>query len=449
MPDNMNQFQIVDLAWMVEILLVSASWTLVCHGVRWPKASIFRTLIQSFLLMASIAAADLVLIGVFGIYVRIANTVIRGVLFALYMLFASRYRKKTNVIIWCSMYAGVCALSIIAGQLSFLTGEFLMRGYPEGVARCLVYLLMIPLALFLRHYNFDEYETLPGSGLMLIVAGDASILALHVVESIWAGRDYRINVILAGAYSCMLVMVLVTIHAMHSMCAEQSEILALQTERQRLLSEREHLKMTESNLEDLRCMRHDLKNQYAYMRILLQEKRYGELDSYFDQVSENLPPQLKFIDCGNRSMNTILNMEMSKAKNAHIAVTHQLVVPPVLPFGDDDLCAIIANLMDNAIEATVGTENPTVHLSIYPHKSYLFIMCRNATSLKKLERGRRGLRTTKGDEQLHGYGTKIVRKTAEKYNGCAEYYLEDGYFEAKVMLDMMEGTDHADQDRIV
>lgn len=441
--------QIVDAAWILELMIVTLSWVLVCHGIRWPKGKRLRWFVQTALLFVTQGVLEAALLVFVGWNSRLLGTLLRGVIYAVYIIKCSHYRPKTSVIIWCSMYAGVVALSVIAGQMSYLTGEFIMRGYPEGIARCAVYVLMIPLATYLRRFNFDDYEEIPKSGMALIITGDICILALHIVESMWAGQDYRITVVLAGAYTCMLLMVVAAIYAMYTMCAEQAEIVSLQAERQRLLAEQESLKMMESNLEDLRCLRHDLKNQYSYMQILLKEKRYGELERYFQQVAENLPPQLNYIDCGNRTMNTILNMEISKARSQKIEVTHQLVIPPVLPFPEDDLCAIVANLMDNAIEGCkkLGPEEgtPSVHLEIYPQKSYLFIMCRNATNLKKLERRGWGLRTTKGDEKLHGYGTKIVSKTAEKYNGCAEYFLEDGFFVAKVMLDMMEGTNYANQ----
>ena len=447
MLDRWNVFlqTFIDFAWVTEMLIVSLAWVIVCHGLKWEKEKILRRILQIVLIGICLAAVNTICFVVLEYYGMLIPTIVKGVVFAIYMRLCSGYGKKANMIIFCSMYAGVCALSVIAGQVSFLTGDYIMRGYPEGIARCLVYLLMLPLALYLRRFNFDEYKMLPSSGMLLIISGDVSLLALHVVESLWAGQDYRVTITLLGAYTCILIMVLAAVRAMHSLCAEQSEILSLQAEKQRLIAEQESMKMVESNLEDLRCLRHDLKNQYAYMQILLQEKRFEELKEYFQQIAENLPPQLNYIDCGNRSMNTILNMEIGKAKNAHIDVTHQFVVPPVLPFPEDDLCAVVANLMDNAIEASAGMENPAIHLSIYPQKSYLFIMCRNTTHLDKIERRGWGLRTTKSDDKIHGYGTRIVTKTAEKYNGCAEFSLEDGYFVAKVMLDMMEGTNHANQ----
>ena len=450
MAERWNMFVTItlDAAWLLEFFIVTLAWTIVCHGMKWPKEKIFIWLTQSILLYVFTAAADALMFVWIGWNSKLYSTLARGVICAVYIRNCSYYKPKTNVLIWCSMYAGVCALSVIAGQMSYLTGAYIGKGAVEGVARCVIYVLMIPLAVYLRRFNFDDYETIPFSGMALIITGDLSILALNVVETVWSGQDNRITIILACAFTVMMLMVIVAIHAMHTICAEQSEIISLQAERQRLLAEQESLKMMESTLEDLRCVRHDLKNQYAYMQILLKENRYEELDQYFRQVAENLPPQLNYIDCGNRSMNTILNMEISKAKAQHIEVTHQLVVPPVLPFPEDDLCAIVANLMDNAIEGCKGflAESgikPSIHLGIYPQKSYLLILCRNATNLKHIERRGWGLRTTKGDEKLHGYGTRIVSKTAEKYNGCAEYALEDGCFVAKVMLDMMEGTNHA------
>lgn len=173
------------------------------------------------------------------------------------------------------------------------------------------------------------------------------------------------------------------------------------------------------------------------------EQRYDELRQYFAKLSENLPTQLNMIDCGNRLMNTVLNMELAKLKSERISFEHQLVVPPVLPFPDEEICSIITNLLDNAAEECrrllqKGWGAVRVRLEIYPHQSYLFIKCSNSTDRELLSRSRGGIRTTKEDERLHGYGTKIISKLADKHNGCADFSLSGGQFVAQVMLDMTE-----------
>ncbi len=452
MADRLNAFLtgVVDFAWVLELTITALAWVVVCHGMKGEKGTAKGKGIQFGVLLLVMAGMNILLMVLIPNYVPVIWSLGMGVVSAGYVHVCSPYRRQTNVILWCSQFAGMVALTVIAGQMSFLTGLFWSKGAMEGVARCMVHSLSVPLALYLRQFNFEEFDTMPPSGIALIIVGDIGLLVLHVMESMWMNGDYRLILMVLGAFCCILAMVIFAIYAMYTMCREQTEIISLQAERQRLLAEQEHMKLMQASLEDLRCVRHDLKNQYAYMQILLEERRYTELADYFRQVSENLPQGLNYVDCGNASMNTILNMEINKAKQRNIVVETHLVVPPVLPFPADDLCAIVANLMDNAIDecgrvALQGQTHGTVRLDIYPQKSYLFIMCRNRTDRQELKRHSRGLRTTKEDEQLHGYGTRIVTKTAEKYNGCAEFTLESGEFVAKVLLDMMEGKPDADQ----
>lgn len=439
----LSSFGAMDAAVVIELVLTAASWVVLCHGLRFERG-IGRFFLEFGALLAVTVVCNR-LAAVLGSNMFIALwTVTHGVITAAYMALCSPYNAKATVVMWCSMYAGVCGISSIAGQFSILTGTFIASGAPEGIARCVTYLLMLALAAYLRAFNFDRYRAIPKSGMALILVGDVIILIMTMVENwAWFSLEYHGIVMLAAAYISIFVMELVAIYAMYTLCREQEEILDLQAERQRLQSERELANFTESSLEDLRCIRHDLKNQYAYMQILLDSERYEDLKEYFRQRSANLPAQLYAVDCGNRAVNTILNMEFAKAKQEDISVEHQLVVPPVLPFADDDLCAIVANLMDNAIEECVrlrqqGREDVRLTIEIYPKRSYLFIVCHNTTGRVALDRWQRGLRTTKKDPQLHGYGTRIVSKLSEKYNGCTEFSLEDGIFTAMVMLDMMQ-----------
>ncbi|BCJ97592.1 GHKL domain-containing protein [Anaerocolumna chitinilytica] len=443
MEESLQYFynKFFDAAWVIQLVVLALSWVFLCNGGVWKKEIRFRVCLEFLILLAVLMGCNVGFFMPRHAFIIIWN-VVHGIVSAIYLRICSKFNSKAKIVMWCSMYASIICLSAIAGQISFLTGEFLSKGLAEGVIRCIIYLFIIPVAFYLRAFNFDEYEDMPNSGLALILLSDFSILVLSSVETIWFGIDYRIEICLLASYFCIFIIVVVAIYAMYAMCKEKADTIALQAEKQRLLSERELAIMTESNLEDLRCIRHDLKNQYAYMQILLKETRYEELQHYFQQVAENLPFQLSYIDCGNQIINTILNIELVKANKELIPVEHQLLVPPVLPFSEDDLCAIITNLMDNAIEECrrlrlEGNENTGIRIEIYPQKSYLYIMCRNTTSRKQLNHWRSGLRTTKKDELLHGFGTRIVVRLAEKYNGCAEYSLKDGQFIAKVLLDLM------------
>lgn len=435
--------QVMDAAWFIEVAIWALAWIALCHGRVWRPQHLGRRAAELLFIAAAIAAGQFAILLFVGtsLYLLL-QVILQGTVGALLLHFRSRSHRKARLVMWCSMLAGGFAIHSIGGQCSFLVGQFLSKGFAEGAARCVIALLTVPLALYLHSFGFEEYEQVPASGLAAILIGDASIIAMNVLEMFWANTDYRITVVFLIAYLFLLLMILAAMRGMHDMLVEQNEIVELQAERQRLHSERELARVTQDNLEDLRSIRHDLKNQYSYMQILLSQRRYGELEEYFRQSSENLLPQLnQLLDCGNRVVNTILNMELAKARKAGVDIDHQLIVPPVLPFGEDDLCAVLTNLLDNAIEECArliraGRENVSLRLEIYPQKSYLFLLCRNFTDRTQLVRSGQGLRTTKGDDRLHGHGTRIVSKIAEKYNGCAEFALSEGMFVAKVLLDM-------------
>lgn len=441
---------ILDAAWILERCLEAVAWVLLCRGIPRKWEDIIQSLAELAILtvMFFVITANGMVYG--GDFRHLILTLCRGAVCAGYLLSSAPYSRKTVFVVWMAFFGAEAGLTALGGQISFLIGNLVVKGTVEGVVRILFRVVEIPLALILRWLNFDEFGTIPKSGMTMLVVGDMGLMMLYFVESLWLLTSTRIVATLAIAYFCMVAMEVLASYCLYQMCREQTEILNLQAEHQRLISEKETMITTQTRIEELRSIRHDLKNQYAYMQILLEEGRYQELEAYFHQISGVIPSPLSYIDCGNQTVNTILNMEFGKAKRENIAISYQLVVPPVLPFTEGDLCAILANILDNSIEEccrmrdTTG-ETPDIRLEIYPKQSYLLIVCSNATDRETLQRQAHGLRTTKKDDTLHGFGTRIISKTAERNNGCAQFRLENGRFICKVMLDLMEGERHANQ----
>ncbi len=439
--ENLSVFfsSIMDAAWATEMLLTVAAWTILC----WRKESWKRLILETlglFLVTSALSVGIFVLLGMTSFF-RLVFLVSKGVIFYLYIRLFSSYERKTQMLLWLVLFNAMQSITALSGQCSMLFGAYIASGAPEGVVRCVLHALIPVTAVYLRRFNFDEFSKVPASCIQLEGVLCGGIITVGIAESCLLDRDTGVIIALMAAYLCLAVTSLVTIRTVYTICREQQDIIDLQTEKQRFLTEREMTHLARKTLEDLRCIRHDLKNQYSYMEILLEGKRYEELGEYFRKLHDNLPKQLNTIDCGNRTMNTVLNMEFSKLRSDHVTVEHQLVVPPVLPFPDDELCSIVSNLLDNAGDECRrllknGWSTARLRIEIYPQKSYLFIRCINSTDRTSLERLGAGLRTTKRDQQLHGYGTRIISKLAEKYNGCADYKLEDGMFVAQVMMDM-------------
>jgi hypothetical protein len=430
--------------WVAEQAIYAVTMVLLCHGFAWRKDRILHRLVDIVVLTIIIMLGNIIVLAAFpnGLF-RLSVLLMQGMLLAIYLRLSTSVDKKNAVVLLCSMIACMACVTALAWQGAYLVDGYLEGDQIEPIIRTVLILMLIPCALYLRSCDFGEFESVPRSGVLCIVTCDLCLLLLATVESAWVFTNQEVTMMMTVVYVCMLLVVIGIIRAMYSMCREQEMIIALQAEHQRLLSEREIVGMAAANIDDLRCLRHELKNQYAYMGILLREQRYQELNEYFNQMAAVLPPLMNLADSGNASIDMVLNMELTRAKQAFVPVEYEVCVPPSLPFSADDLCAVLANLMENAIEECVrlrslGREDVFVRLSIQMYGSYLYIVCRNSTDRQQLERWNDALRTTKSDERLHGYGTRIVMKTAEKYNGTADYSLKDGMFVAKVMLDTME-----------
>ena len=191
--------------------------------------------------------------------------------------------------------------------------------------------------------------------------------------------------------------------------------------------------------ENLRVLRHEVKNQYAYIKLLLERQDYKRAEEFFGEMSMRANPTFLHVNSGNRLVDDILNLELSRATAAGVDVDSRIAVPPELPYEEIDLASLLMNLLDNAIEACDGVPagQKCVRLGILADQGSLIVSVSNPAVKAPVQEGGR-LRTTKGDTSLHGYGTGIVRKIAEKYDGVADFTFAEGVFTAKVMLALPE-----------
>ena len=199
-------------------------------------------------------------------------------------------------------------------------------------------------------------------------------------------------------------------------------------ERRRLQAER--------HLMDARLAALDAYRESGENLRVLERQDYKQAEEFFGEMSMRANPTFLHVNSGNRLVDDIVNLELSRATAAGVDVDSRIAVPPELPVEEIDLASVIMNLMDNAIEACadVPAGRKCVQLALIADQGSLIVNVSNpaVAAPTVVEDGR--LRTTKTDADLHGYGTGIVCKIAEKYDGVADFSYTDGVFTAKVML---------------
>ncbi len=173
--------------------------------------------------------------------------------------------------------------------------------------------------------------------------------------------------------------------------------------------------MAKDNAAMLSKVRHDMKNHLAYMGSLLKESKYDELNTYFTQYSTEIYDAVKFSNCGNSSVDYILNIEIQKAKRHDVSLTYLVSVAPTLPIKNTDLTSLLMNALDNAIEAAGNSEEKKVSFSMKQEGMSILIKITNSV---KEESKINFKKTSKSSSLGHGYGIKIMKDIAEKYGGA-------------------------------
>ncbi|KFI92128.1 signal transduction histidine kinase regulating citrate/malate metabolism [Bifidobacterium saguini DSM 23967] len=217
-----------------------------------------------------------------------------------------------------------------------------------------------------------------------------------------------------------------------------AEMAAVNT---RLNAQVEQFERSRASIDQFRKERHEMKNTYFYIDSLVKRHEYTTLEQYLDTELNFRLTSMDEINTGNPTLDLVLTQKIGEARRAHIAVTTNLTVPANLPFNDQDLCALMLNLLDNAIDASVkkAEGQRELHIEIQQVKGFLRISIGNRSAHDVLSNNRL-LRTTKRDAQHHGIGLRVVRAIVNQYDGMIDMQYQDGFFVVNVLMQFPDAS---------
>lgn len=192
--------------------------------------------------------------------------------------------------------------------------------------------------------------------------------------------------------------------------------------------EQAHYRTIQERREELARIRHDFNNQLAAVRLLIQSSDEKDAGSMLRQLGEDIAATREEPYCSVPVINAVLTEKAAMCESEGIRLEIQLDLPHMLTIHPLHLCRIFANLLDNAAKAARFTAAPAITLSSAMAGDYLFIKTVNP-SLPPVKPG-------KG----HGYGSKILKQLAAKYDGSYQVSYEDGIFTAVVTLLLEQPT---------
>lgn len=204
--------------------------------------------------------------------------------------------------------------------------------------------------------------------------------------------------------------------------------------RQREEMYRESVISSGEQIRQMSEIKHDMKNDLKSIYRLIENNQYDEAKRLCAECSEGIEKVYTPINTDNPTLNAILNVEIEKAQRNNISFSY--TVTDSLRFvSSTDVVSIIGNLCDNAIEylSTIDKSQRKMSLEITVRNDYRIIICRN-TILSSVLSVNPDMKTTKGDETLHGKGLNILRSIADKYNGTIGYREENNNIEVTLII---------------
>lgn len=308
-----------------------------------------------------------------------------------------------------NLYTVVSKLLLIFYYIAFVrlfkhkVDGFFKRIFPIVLLCCLWYYFMIAAVLScVKNHNFNAF----GHSMLMV-------LLFMVIALITA-------LILTGWYYI----------------SKEKKIQNLMGEYQKSILENNYLRLNEMYKGAARGM-HDYKNHILVIRELMATKSYDEAEVFVNTLCDNLKKE-NFAQTytGVEIVDAVLNVKQNEGTKNSIKTDIRASYPHNCGIVSVDICTILGNLLDNAIEACAKVEPKEkrhINVRISYTENIVMIKIENTVSENPFL-SKTPLATTKKDRESHGLGISIVKKTTEKYHGDLKQICENGVFVSKVIL---------------
>lgn len=185
--------------------------------------------------------------------------------------------------------------------------------------------------------------------------------------------------------------------------------------------------------QEIKKAEHDLKHHLLSVLGIIKNNNPKEAEIYLQQLLGEYETSIfKYITIDNSAINSILNFKIGRCHANNIDIKLE-IESDFSGFNDIDICVLLSNLLDNAIEASASVSNPQITVTIKNDKNYLCILVRNKINKSVLKENKL-LNTTKIDKDRHGFGLYSVSQIVDKYDGMKSFYEKNNYFVSDIWL---------------
>ncbi len=428
-------------------------------------SSLYQTLLQGIIVIQLIYIVDLFLER----QKLSLKRIFYGILFlvTLYIL-SLRFLRETGVyiiinciVICCILYTGkilhkslciIVALGII-GIAEMLNQAFIDQFIREFLSNdkweklilqlgsmilILVFIIIIKNQSFLRKHK-QIYEEIPKRtivALSTLALFSIGIFAMGML--IYSGKMHAaynrifLCIIMIGAIILDLSLLVIINHSTQVGYYKKLNLVI----EQQLNNQLNYYERLEEVNQETRALKHDMRNHMLVINNLLKNGEMEELKSYVRDITQSVSVNERIIQTGNPIVDAILNEKYRNACDNQISIDVDLKLGKDIGIHAIDICAILSNSVDNAIEASRKIEEKDkreIKIIGRINQGYLIIQVINRVNEEVMIKNN-AIKTSKQDKRHHGHGISNIRNSVAKYKGEFNLSLKEQYFMLEVVI---------------
>ncbi len=291
-------------------------------------------------------------------------------------------------------------------------------------------------------WRFVPKVQLMRSAKLWMLLGSLSLAPLFAVLSftIWNARWFAGNTYYTVAFrisytvlpfavlSALALLAAIVVLSRHEELEQQQRLAEIQSVYYQGL-QREQI--------EVRTLRHDLRNHITVAKSLLEQQDVAGAMRYLEMLccSDVLTGRARI--CENDIANAVLSSKVAMMECEDIQADWGISLPKHLSISDIELCALIGNALDNAIEAVRHAQDKRIIVRARADKGVLMLRVENAIGKHpRLEQD--VFKTTKDDRSAHGFGLNGMQVIAQRHGGSLEATVKGGRFELVVCVPMQD-----------
>jgi hypothetical protein len=351
----------------------------------------------------------------------------------IFLVLVFRFKRPWGIALASILTAYFCC------QLPQWIGTVTLHLFGTTLAYSLGYMLsMVPLfILFQRYFAKAAYQAMTFSRRSLLLFSGLPLFyyIFDYATAVFTNALYTgVRMVIEFLPAAMALFYVAFVTAYHQEAQRRSRlemdnaILTAQSERAK-----NEIFALQQVQQQTSIYRHDMRHHLSLINSYLDINEISMASEYIRQVQTNIDKIVPIRYCENNAVNLILSSFAAKAKQQDVAFSAEVNIPAALSLSETELCALLSNGLDNAVNAAVQMDKDaqrTVRINCQPHKDKLLIYISN--HFKGAVTMREGL--PESTQPQHGFGAKSIRMIAEKHNGYCAFEAEEGLFTLKVVL---------------